>query len=79
MNKKIHIPAIHDNNLKKILDDLGLSKAIDQHQQNCINCGDVITWDNIAGLKVLRGEVRVICTNPECLATLTNQTPQDNG
>jgi hypothetical protein len=78
MSKKLEIPAIHDKNLKQILDDFGISKKIDANEAFCINCSDHITWDNIAGLKILNKEPKIICANPECLATMTNET-QSNG
>lgn len=78
MEKKLQIPAIHDKNLKKVLDDFGISKRIDNNEVFCINCSEPITWENIAGLKIQNKEVKIICTNPECLATITNET-QGNG
>jgi len=72
MKNKIEIPAIHDKNLMKILTDLGLLDKINNKQLLCSNCGETITLENIAGIKILKNAFVVICDNPECIFQESN-------
>ena len=69
MKKNIDIPAIHDDDLEKVLKDLGLFSKIINGEINCLNCGDDITLENLGGLISINQEVKIICDNPECLAS----------
>lgn len=41
MNEKIQIPAIHDKDLRKILDRFGVSEKIDKGEIFCYNCNEL--------------------------------------
>ena len=73
MNKKIEIPAIHDNDLRTILDEYGLSKKIDTGLLKCTICENILTWDNIAGLKVINDTIDIFCDDPNCIEIATNK------
>ena len=47
MEKKIQIPAVHDKDLRKVLDRFGASQLIDEGKILCHNCNKQITWDNL--------------------------------
>ena len=53
MSEKIQIPAIHDKDLRKILDRFGASEKIDKGEIFCYNCNEMITWENLFALKVI--------------------------
>ena len=67
MKEKIEIPAIHDKEFLTILKDLGLFESIDSGKANCINCNEVLTFENIGGIKIIENSPKLICDNSECL------------
>ena len=76
MKKNVDIPAIHDNDLIDVLKDLGLYSELIDKNINCLNCGEVIQMNNLGGLISINKEVKIICDNPECLASeIIKNTP----
>ncbi|MFC6999759.1 hypothetical protein [Rufibacter roseus] len=67
MKQKIQLPAIHDKDLRKVLDKFGLSNLIDDGKANCHSCSKQITFDNLYGLKVLNQNIIIFCDEPECI------------
>lgn len=63
----ITIKAVHDDDLKPVLKKLGLWEGVKQGTLKCLSCGKAITYDNIGGLKKVKGEVGLICDNLLCL------------
>lgn len=72
MKNKIQIPAIHDKDLRIVLDKLGLSKSIDDSTAKCYNCSKTITWGNLFALKVLGENIVIFCDEPECIDKSSN-------
>lgn len=67
MRKKIDIPAIHDNDLKEVLENLKLFDKFEQGELLCKNCNKVISWDNLFALKVIEGSIAIFCEEPDCV------------
>jgi hypothetical protein len=67
MKEKIEIPAIHDKEFVTILKDLGLFESIEAKNANCINCNELLTFENIGGIKIIENSPKLICDNSECL------------
>jgi hypothetical protein len=67
MKEKLEIPAIHDKEFITILTDLGLYESIISKKANCINCNELLTIENIGGIKVIENSPKLICDNSECL------------
>lgn len=74
MKRDIEIPAIHDNNLINILTDLNILDKINEKKLRCANCGEIITLDNLAGIRKLKNDVLLICDNPECIFIEANKS-----
>lgn len=72
MNRKLEIPAIHDKDLRKLLESYGLAEIIDKGELKCSLCGNIITWDNIAAFKVNGQTLDVFCDDPECIENASN-------
>lgn len=72
MNKKINIPAIHDNDLKEILEKLNLLEQFEKGNMHCINCNKRIDWNNLFALKVLDNKIVAFCDEPDCIENSNN-------
>lgn len=67
MQKSIDIPAVHDKDLKRILEILGLYEEFEKGNLACANCGKKIVWDNLFALKVEEQSVLLFCDEPDCI------------
>lgn len=67
MSEKIQIPAIHDKDLRKILDRFGASEKIDKGEIFCFNCNNLITWENLFAFKIIGNELVFFCEHPNCI------------
>lgn len=67
MSEKIQIPAIHDKDLRKILDRFNVSSRIDDKEIYCINCNELITWESLFAFKIIDDGLIFFCDNPNCI------------
>jgi len=67
MKKKIDIPAIHDKDLKEILQNLQLLDKFEQGEILCKNCIKAITWENLFALKVVDKDIVAFCDEADCI------------
>jgi hypothetical protein len=67
MNKKIPIPAVHDKDLRLILDRFGISDKIDNGKVFCINCNENITWKNLFAFKIVGDNIVFFCDQVNCI------------
>jgi hypothetical protein len=67
MNKKIQIPAIHDKDLRQILDNFGVASMIDGGDIFCVNCNQTITWSNLFAFKVSEDKLVFFCEDLDCI------------
>ncbi len=70
--KKLEIPAIHDKDLRLILDKYNLAEKIDNREIKCTLCDNEITWENIAALKIREGSIDIYCDDPNCIENASN-------
>lgn len=73
MKQKKEISAVLDKDLRKILDKYDLSSKIDKGELSCFCCQEIITWDNIAAIKVIENSIVLICDNLECIDKIDKQ------
>ncbi|MDD4877153.1 MAG: hypothetical protein PHQ86_08525 [Dehalococcoidales bacterium] len=64
---EIEIQAVHDRDLKNILDSLGISPRIDDGSLLCRSCLQPISWDNIGAIYILGEEAILCCNLADCL------------
>ena len=67
MNKKIDIPAIHDKDLRKVLEDLNLLEKLEKNELYCTLCNKVITWENLYAMKVVDNNIVLFCDDQDCI------------
>ncbi|RLE90535.1 MAG: hypothetical protein DRN04_14855 [Thermoprotei archaeon] len=66
--RKIPVTAIHVDELVTILKKLGKLNEVASGSARCYFCGKPITLDDISGIISIDGKVRLVCSNPVCLA-----------
>jgi hypothetical protein len=73
MRQEIEIPAIHDKDLRNILDKFNLSEKIDKGEIKCALCNKPITWENLFAIKIVDGQVILFCDEPNCIEQLNSE------
>lgn len=72
MKKKIQIPAVHDKDLRQILDNFDMSQKIDNGEVFCSNCNEKITWDNLFAFKIVDNSLLFFCEDLDCIDKSSN-------
>jgi hypothetical protein len=72
MKTDINIPAVHDDDLKKILSNYGILNEFDAGQSKCFVCNNPVTWDNIYGIFLVENQPKLVCDSIECIDKINN-------
>ena len=70
MEKKI-LKAVHDQDLEKLLNGLGISDTIKNGEKKCKFCESVIALDNIHAIFPESGDIKIVCDSPICIKRLS--------
>jgi hypothetical protein len=73
-----HINAVHDDNLKNLLKNIGYFDKVKKGDIKCKFCRDVITLENISAIFPESGSIKLICDKPVCIQELKTYI-QENG
>jgi len=60
------VRAVHDDDLRAVLEALGLAGPFERGELHCKFCGDVVTWDTLQSLLPDSGSIKLVCNKPEC-------------
>lgn len=71
-NKKKGMKAVHDHDLKQLLDSLGLLDKLYRKELECFICGLEIELSNIGAISPIDGKICIICDNENCLELADN-------
>ncbi len=66
MDKK-EIKAVHDDDLETLLSNLNILNDVKSGKKKCRFCGCVIDLDNLEAIFPDSGDIKFVCSNPECL------------
>lgn len=66
MTENINIPAIHDDDLKKLLVKYNLLDRFENGQLTCCFCETAVTYDNLYGIQFIDNSLKLICDSTEC-------------
>jgi hypothetical protein len=72
MYDKINIPAIHDDDLKAVLERYDLLEKVQSGEITCHLCNDTITWENIYGIFLEENTPKLVCSSANCVETINN-------
>jgi hypothetical protein len=63
----LNIPAVRDNDLRKILAELGMLNQFENFQFQCHSCGKPIGWHNFGAFVVKESRLLPFCDSLDCL------------
>jgi hypothetical protein len=66
MSTYYDIKAIHENNLAKVLEELGVLEALREGTIVCKFCGKKLTQENIQCMYPKNGEIAFCCDDLKC-------------
>ncbi len=67
---KLALRAVHDDDLGDLLENLGLRSKCIHGKLKCAFCKDIITYDNLHSLFPDSGDIKLVCSKPECVNRL---------
>ena len=76
MEKEL-IRAIHPNDVSAVLARLGLLDDLNAGRISCSSCGAPLTTETLRAIARVAGELRVLCTLPECLLSAKPEPPTE--
>lgn len=68
---KKRIRAIHDEDLEKFLEGLGILNKFKYGKLKCKFCNRIITFDNLHSLFPQSGDIKFVCDSPNCVLKLS--------
>ena len=66
MNKK-NLNTVYDDDLIKLLVNLGLKDKLDNKELKCKFTGEIITFENLYSIFPESGDIKLVCDNPEAI------------
>ena len=64
--KDNQMKAVHDNDLKKLLESLGVYENVIAGNYQCLFCGRIITLDNIDSIVPHKQSIQFTCDHSHC-------------
>jgi len=68
---KEKIRAVHDQDLEKILDGLGILNKFKRGELKCKFCSSIITFDNLHSFFPQSGDIKLVCDSSYCVRELS--------
>lgn len=68
---KKNIRAVHDQDLEKILEGLGILNKFKHGELKCNFCKGKITFDNLHSFFPQSGDIKFVCDNSNCFRKLS--------
>lgn len=65
--KRVKIRVVHDEDLTKLLDSIGITEQIKKGEYKCMYCERTVSMDNLWAIKVKEKKIYIVCSNSECL------------
>ena len=77
MNRK-NLNAVHDNDLNKLLINLGLLDKLHEGRLKCKFTGTLITFDNLYSIFPESGDIKLVCDEPDAIKLFTEYINEHN-
>lgn len=69
-NKSSRLKAVYEDDLESYLKSLGILESVKRGDLLCRFCGNVISFDNLEVIVPEDGEIKLICSNRNCVNQL---------
>ena len=73
MRKRVEVKAIYDQDLERVLANLGILDGLIAGELNCAACGCQVDLDNLGTIFPDGDEVGVSCDNNRCIRIITTR------
>ena len=73
MREKVILPAVHDKDLIKLLEEFGLREKLERNQLK-----RKLTFENLGGLIVKQDGILLLCNYMECIETAKEEGEDNN-
>lgn len=73
MRKRVEVKAVHDQDLERLLTNLGILDKLVAGEVNCTVCGCQVDLDNLGTIFPDGDEVGVSCDNTKCIRIITTR------
>ena len=73
MRKKVDLTAVWDEDLRALLDNLGILDDLAAGNTRCIVCTRIVDFDNLGAIIPSADSVQVTCDNSGCVRVVTSQ------
>lgn len=67
---KNKVKAVHDDDMEKLLDKLGILERVKNKELKCKFCNEVIEIPHIHSLFPESGSIKVVCNGTDCILKL---------
>ena len=72
------LKVVHDDKLRSFLDNLGISRQIDNGEVKCKFCKTVINYGNINSIFPESDTIKITCNTPICILQLSTYLNEKN-
>lgn len=59
--------AVYEDDLIKLLESIGIKRAIEKGEQKCHVCNEIVTIESIQAIIPLGKDIGVLCSKTTCL------------
>lgn len=71
MRKRVEVKAIYDQDLERVLANLGILDKLIAGELKCAVCGCEVDLDNLGAIFPHNDEIGVSCDNDRCIRAIT--------
>lgn len=65
--KRLKVKAVHDHDLRGLLESLGILEEVQSGRATCLICGQAVTLENLHCLLPRGDLVAVVCSKTPCI------------
>ena len=73
MREKIEVKAVYDQDLKQVLEQLGILDKLITGEVNCAICNTLVDLDNLGAIFPQGEEISISCDNEKCIRIVTKE------
>ncbi len=66
--------AVYEDDLIKLLESIGIKRAIEKGELKCHVCNEVVTIDSLQAIIPLKKNIGVLCSKTTCLNKIELET-----
>jgi len=74
-----NLKAVHERDLQNLLEKVGLKEDFETNLVQCNFCGKIVNHKNLYSLFKESGAIKMVCDNPNCVATFLLHIEQAKG